>query len=118
MKLYHFSDGKYSVLKPMMGKNRHSGEDKRIVGKPVVWLTADNNMANDEATYKYKYTVEINEKDKNLILDEALYNSSIQNSDLLGDFQGIRWYAYLKEIHKFKIKEWNNIMKEYRELLT
>lgn len=116
MKLYHFSHKKYSCLKPMIGKNRHSGEDKRIVGKPVVWLTPNDSMKDDGKSYQYKYTLEIKESDENLILDESLFNSSIQNGDLLGESPGIKWYAYFKGINYIKIEEWINTDEKYRSL--
>ncbi len=107
MILYHFSNEKHEILTPQSGINRNESEDQRIFGRPAVWFTADNTYLINGVEGKYRYTIEIDENDPYLILDEALKYAS----EILGD--EIKWYASLIPREYNKLEKWNASTSSY-----
>ncbi len=72
MILYHFSDALYSELLPSIGSKRHDAEDKRAIGKAVIWLTSSLTGAPGiKGETLFRYEVEVDENDPCLHKDEA-----------------------------------------------
>lgn len=93
MELYHFSDGQYEKLTPQYGQNRTSEEDLRLRNKKCIWLTNDKTEVNGK-TFLYRYTVDLEKEDINLIEDQTVTNG-VKGSPI----EALRWYGYIKELN-------------------
>ncbi|WP_094604556.1 hypothetical protein SPSIL_048890 [Sporomusa silvacetica DSM 10669] len=80
----------------MFGKNRTREEDPRLCGIPGIWLSNEKLPVNGNM-YSYRYMVEVDENDPNLIEDKTV----TVKMESIGD---TRWYGYLKEIKPSKME--------------
>lgn len=109
MKLYHSSNKRLSVLVPIVGGNRHKGEDPRAVNEPVVYLTnsQDETFAEEGIIHRYKYIVEIPMEDPDLFLDEKDFAFRQECNEAFGENDATRWYFRKKSIIVQATLEWD-----------
>ncbi|MBW5471557.1 hypothetical protein GPJ61_27605 [Brevibacillus formosus] len=105
MFLYHFSDCDVDILQPMIGKNRHDGEDPLAVDKPVIYLTNCSDMIIDGQRRLFRYTVEIDLNDPQLKPDR-LFNQMMEGNKNIGEPQWF-FYIYFTSITPVKKEKWN-----------
>ena len=102
MKLYHSSFQQLSILVPKIGYGRHNGEDPRAVNEPVVYLTNDDSeiFYRKGIVFPYKYTVEIDENDYELFLDEVDFEFKQEFNKVFGNtIEDSLWYFLKRPIN-------------------
>lgn len=74
MRLYHYSENKFSVLTPQIGNRRHTSEHYVAIAKAGVWLTEDSENPPYIGGWqpRFKHVVEVDESDPRLSLDTSV----------------------------------------------
>lgn len=116
MLLYHLADEKFDVIQPSISARRHTGEDPRAVGKPVVWFTNDPKMVrrdeNGVAT-KYQHEVEIADDDPDLFMDELFDQFQKRDEVTFGTPFPMRWYFYGHPVKVQHVRTWDPTSEAY-----
>jgi len=111
MILFHNSNDNLTKLVPKVGSSRHSGEDPRAVGKPVVWLS--NKPQLDQSSMKYRYEVEISENDPDLMMDEPFAKLQQDFAKMFNMENNWRWYFCFRELDINATYEFDSAIKDY-----
>lgn len=101
MNLYHCSDEKFdNFLSPMVGPNRHEGEDPEIVLKPGIWFSDQPDFVRivRGKILKYKYLVSIPEDDPALKKDGNFAKVKRSSFPIFESTDQVNHYLYQSNI--------------------
>lgn len=112
MKLFHYSNADVTKLVPSVGARRHDGEDRRAVGRRVLWLsTVPMRM---EPPREFEYVVEVDPGDPALFIDEPFARSIEAMGRRFGeDGLAMRFYWLEREIEPSSKKKWSPESRSY-----
>lgn len=109
MRLFHYSPGAYTMLKPVQGKN-----DKT----PVVWLMqAPDCIARDGDgnAHRYRHEVAINDGDPLLVRDTSLDDLF---EDAPPEVARPQWYTCPAPLEVVEIREFSSASESYDKVVA
>jgi hypothetical protein len=112
MKFFHLSNSAHTAtIPPTVGASRHEGEDRRAIGKAVVWLSNEPMTRSDHPAYQYE--VDLDPNDPLLCEDEPFKQLTAQANAVFGKNSALGWFFYFGDVPITTRRTWDQTLGKY-----